>query len=792
MDQSVSPGRRFGRRSRRAAACLALALGIGLGPLARAVRADIVYLTSGGRIEGKVLEEKDGVVRIQVRTGISTIPASQVDHIERKATPDEELAAARALLARDDADGRVKLAARAVEAGLPDLGVELLREALASKPGHAVALAALRRLLDPRAERLLTEAEAERRAGRLDAARGKLSALRRDAPEATCVPAARSALAELYLAEGRAAEAEREWTAALGSDGRGLDGFPGRAEPARRGLERAFAEQGTWEEAIRMARAVGDAGAPERIRAYQRLGETPEAGGGAAGRDLAGALERMRCLRKLGLAARALGVWTASPSLQGDAAFAREASWAAEESGNAALALDLLARSAHAGGGGAGVAAEDEARRSRLEALARYGRDFPLQAVGGADGLARLEKAVETYLSATDPAAPAAATALQEIESMHAPFAAVETVVRLGPGTRPAPFDGRTGLRRVPVTCPLGGGRTEYLLSIPVGYDPAKSWPLLISLHPTHATGDVQVYSWGRRLSTLDFLVACPTAERRIGFGHSRASESLVLAVAADVRRTFHVDPDRVFLEGMSMGAHMCWILGVAFPDRWAGIVPRSGSPLRVMDLIDNLFGVAVLSMNGDQDTMVSPEAPRKGCARLRDEGYDVTYREFAGRGHEHFADENERVVEWMQARRRNPYPRKVTFVTREEQYSRSCWVELAGLTSLRQTVLSVQGPDGDAIEQRTLLNTPGRVTGEIRGNEVLLSVSSNVREVTVQLADRLLDLDQPIVVRLDGAIRWQGKPARSVGHLLETSRQRGERDVLYANRVVLPVGGGK
>jgi hypothetical protein len=45
--------------------------------------ADIVYLTNGGTIEGKVTE-RDGKVIIEQPNGTITIPASRVEHIERK------------------------------------------------------------------------------------------------------------------------------------------------------------------------------------------------------------------------------------------------------------------------------------------------------------------------------------------------------------------------------------------------------------------------------------------------------------------------------------------------------------------------------------------------------------------------------------------------------------------------------------------------------------------------------------------------------------------------------------
>ncbi|MBI5368699.1 MAG: hypothetical protein HZA54_16815 [Planctomycetes bacterium] len=852
------------RRARRPAA-LALALALTAVCGLRAGIGDVLHLTNGGRIEGKIVEEKDGLIRIQVKTGTTVVRASEVARIERKAAPEEEVAGRRAKLATGDVEGRVALAGEAARAGLETAAIELYREALGLASGHAAALAGLRRLIDPRvAERLAALAaggggrggagaqggadtppprpspaaagEGEGAgAGGADGTGGAFAsgvaaraaaaaALLGDNPESTWVPAVRAVRAAALLADGRPADAEREWGGALGADGRGLDAWPARAAAARRGIEQALAEQGAWSEAAARAEAAGargagaaesgaDAGAAGRARAYRRLLEleSAAAGGGASGTpgpgdpaEPAGAsgaaaaagsglVERLRLLREVGLAARAVAAWRVAPAVLRELPeVLAEASLAAEAAGDAVLALELVRRAvALAEVGAAPRPAEWVARRARLELVARLGGDFPLEACGGSAGVARLEAAVARYFGAADAAGERAAVA--EIEACRAPFAALEAVVRRPPPLPSLSADGQFAavrggglLRRVPIVCPATGGPTTYMLWVPPGYDPARAWPLLLSFHPTHGTGEFQLATWQGTRSGKEFLLVCPTAERRIGFGHSRPSHSLVMAVLADVSRRCHVDPNRVFLEGMSMGAHLCWILGVTQPDRWAGIMPRSGSPLRVMEQIENLFAVPIYSLNGALDPQVPPDAPRTGCARLRELGYDVTYREFPGRGHDYFGEANPDLLAWMKARRREPYPRKVVYETREELYSRSFWLELGGIASARQTTLHVTGSDGEAIEDRVLMNTPGRATGEVRGQEVRLAVSPNVARVTVYLSGRMVDLDQPVSILRDGSVVWRGKVERSAAHLLEFAKRTGDREMLFAQRVTV------
>ncbi|MBX3471755.1 MAG: hypothetical protein KF878_33280 [Planctomycetes bacterium] len=68
---------------------LVMAFGF-LGLLAGPASADVVHLTNGRRIEGKVVEERRGAVHLEVPGGRVVLPANSVARIERRETPQEE------------------------------------------------------------------------------------------------------------------------------------------------------------------------------------------------------------------------------------------------------------------------------------------------------------------------------------------------------------------------------------------------------------------------------------------------------------------------------------------------------------------------------------------------------------------------------------------------------------------------------------------------------------------------------------------------------------------------------
>ncbi|MEK7236654.1 MAG: hypothetical protein AAB242_08530, partial [Nitrospirota bacterium] len=95
-------------------------------------------------------------------------------------------------------------------------------------------------------------------------------------------------------------------------------------------------------------------------------------------------------------------------------------------------------------------------------------------------------------------------------------------------------------------------GRAYHLaLSVPLTYEPTKGYGLVVCLHGAGFTGEAYLERWQARLGE-DYVLACPTAP--MGAWFTRGAEDLVLATIRSVQRRYHIDPDRIFLTGMSNG----------------------------------------------------------------------------------------------------------------------------------------------------------------------------------------------------------------------------------------------
>ena len=166
-----------------------------------------------------------------------------------------------------------------------------------------------------------------------------------------------------------------------------------------------------------------------------------------------------------------------------------------------------------------------------------------------------------------------------------------------------------------------------YALYLPKGYDPARKYPLVVSLHgasSNHRLNLRRVFGRGNQptetdaeatryfppLRPVEFIVASPYARGTMGY--QGIPEKDVWDVLADVKRRFNIDEDRVYLTGLSMGGGGTLWLGLTHPDVWAAIAPVcAAAPRGAEELAGNALNVPVHLFHGDQDPAVKVESSR-------------------------------------------------------------------------------------------------------------------------------------------------------------------------------------
>jgi predicted esterase len=132
--------------------------------------------------------------------------------------------------------------------------------------------------------------------------------------------------------------------------------------------------------------------------------------------------------------------------------------------------------------------------------------------------------------------------------------------------------------------------KLPYLVHLPKDYatQPSEKFPLILFLHGSGECGAggedlAKVKKPGNLAGMADSLQGLPGGDRFIVISpqcpyDADWSPYDLERLMEEVESTYHVDPDREYLTGLSLGGYGTWDTAIAFPHRWAAIAPMSGA----------------------------------------------------------------------------------------------------------------------------------------------------------------------------------------------------------------------
>lgn len=327
----------------------------------------------------------------------------------------------------------------------------------------------------------------------------------------------------------------------------------------------------------------------------------------------------------------------------------------------------------------------------------------------------------------------------------------------------------------------------RYALSVPLTYQPGKGYGLVVCLHGAGFSGEAYLERWQNRLGE-DYVLVCPTYPSGAWF--TRQAEDLVLAVLELVQARYHIDPDRVFLTGMSNGGIGTWLIGMHHAQRFAGLAPMaSGLDDVLMPFLANLRTTPVYIIHGAKDQVMPVELSRTISRELAAIGYPHIYREhtrehpMAG-GHFFPREELPDLVAWFNAQRRNPFPTSVTVVREASHFQAFGWVRIDATDPIAAFA-------DDLISKRDALTKKkryARLDVSVTAPNRIEVETGFVQRYTLFLNDQLVDFSKPVTIVTNKQVSFEGLVTPTVETLLKQARVRKDPRQLFPVQLAIPV----
>jgi predicted peptidase len=128
-------------------------------------------------------------------------------------------------------------------------------------------------------------------------------------------------------------------------------------------------------------------------------------------------------------------------------------------------------------------------------------------------------------------------------------------------------------------------------------------------------------------------------------------------ALLEEVQEEHRVDPDRIYLTGLSMGGYGAWHLAMEFPHRFAALAPISGGA--TPSGICARKHLPIWVFHGAKDEIIKPDRSEELVERLKRCNGNVRFTLYPDAGHDAWTRtyENPELYDWFLQHRRRPSP---------------------------------------------------------------------------------------------------------------------------------------
>lgn len=196
------------------------------------------------------------------------------------------------------------------------------------------------------------------------------------------------------------------------------------------------------------------------------------------------------------------------------------------------------------------------------------------------------------------------------------------------------------------------GERGGFDLYVPESYDGSAAWPLVVALHGGSGNGADFLWTWLREARCRQFLLLAPTSRDSTWSLQAPAVDGHVLGKLTEwVQSKWRVDAEHVLLTGLSDGATMTLLAGLAADSPFTHLAPISGvlHPMNfAIGNLDRAQDKPIYLVHGALDWLFPVALAQEAARLLEDANAALVYREIEDLSHTYPREENARIIEWL------------------------------------------------------------------------------------------------------------------------------------------------
>jgi poly(3-hydroxybutyrate) depolymerase len=376
------------------------------------------------------------------------------------------------------------------------------------------------------------------------------------------------------------------------------------------------------------------------------------------------------------------------------------------------------------------------------------------------------------------------------------------TRLKAGRDYRPA----MTGRVNLPTSA--SGQSLDNVLEVPPEYDPARPWPLRVSLHggvgrPAPGPNDPPARGLTNRIPSAGELVLHPRAWAGSEWWTPGQVDNITRLVDR-IKHDYNVDESRIYITGISDGGTGVYFFAMRAATPWSACLPLNGQPLVLANpdsgaegqfFASNLTNCPLHVVNGGKDPLYPAASVAPLVAMFRSGGVAVDFQVYPDAGHDvsWWPEERSKFESFLAGHRRVAHPNRISWETdRTDRGNRFRWLVIdrlgqRGSDRPLPDVNRFAAGNGREVSLFARPRQSGRVDVTRQGN-TFEAETRGVTAFTLLLSPDVVDFASPVRVVVNGRTVQEAKVGKSARTLLTWAARDNDRTMLYAAEVKITV----